>query len=78
MYKVSFINCSQFVHNLFIISYVRALGRVYARAYVRICVLSFKNFPGYMYSDNTAWYYLTIYISNSNVYLFITRIQFID
>ena len=36
MYKVSFINCSQFVHNLFIISYVRANGRVYV--YAHVCV----------------------------------------
>ena len=45
MHIVSFINCSQFVHNLFIISYVRAHACVYVRAYVRICVLSLKNFP---------------------------------
>ena len=36
MYIVSFINCSHFVHNLFIISYVRALGRVYV--YAHVCV----------------------------------------
>ena len=45
MYIVSFINCSHFVHNLFIISYACVYVYVYVCAYVRICVLSFKNFP---------------------------------
>ena len=38
MYKVLFINCSHFVHNLFIISYVRALGCVYVRAHMCVYV----------------------------------------
>ena len=38
MHKVSFINCSQFVHNLFIISYVCALVCVYVRAHMCVYV----------------------------------------
>ena len=38
MHIVSFINCSQFVHNLFIISYVRAHACVYVRAYMCVYV----------------------------------------
>ena len=51
MYIVSFINCSQFVHNLFTISYARAHtpARARARARTHVKALDFAKFSPEVY-----------------------------